>query len=281
MSVNRVGKEGETEFWGNSFVCNPMGRILSKSDLSNHSNIVEIDYKEISSYRQTWTFFRDRRVDSYQSLLKRYDDDVYGEDRRETVCQVLRDLAGVIDLQDSKPEIIFKENPANDEGSPLSGDALAAANTYWPAGNGFYIGMCIRDIFRDPPALQRAIAQHSGRNDKLAVADKLMKEGQFRHVVALDEEGRVVGVVSHRDLFYGALAWSTGQGTFAHGHALDTVLVKEVMHTDPFTVAPGAKLAEAAVTMMDGKIGCLPVVDGEELVGILTEGDFLALLVPA
>ena len=121
-----------------------------------------------------------------------------------------------------------------------------------------------------------------GRNDSLSVADELMKVGQFRHVVVMDDAGsEIVGVVSQRDIFYGALAWSTGQGELAHEKALDAVSAKQVMHSDVTTVAPDTPLAEAARIMLENKIGCLPVVKDEQLVGILTEGDFLSMLTNA
>jgi CBS domain-containing membrane protein len=116
------------------------------------------------------------------------------------------------------------------------------------------------------------------RNDKLSVADELMKVGRFRHAVVLDSEGEVVGVVSQRSIFYGALAWSMGQGQVAHQKELDAHPVKDVMESDPVTVHPEAPLSEAAATMMARKIGCLPVVDSGRLVGILTEGDFLRMM---
>jgi CBS domain-containing protein len=116
-----------------------------------------------------------------------------------------------------------------------------------------------------------------GPNDRLALADELMKQGRFRHVVVVDE-GRVVGVVSQRDIFHGALAWSLGQGRRAHETLLTSSAVKDVMASNVVTVDPQAALAEAAALLRDHKIGCLPVVAGDALVGILTEGDFLALL---
>jgi CBS domain-containing protein len=117
-----------------------------------------------------------------------------------------------------------------------------------------------------------------GRNDKLSVADELMRLGRFRHAVVLDEPKSVSGVVSQRDIFFNALAWSLGQGEAGHRKALETCVVKNVMHGDVVTIAPDAPLTEAAARMGEQKIGCLPVVADGELVGILTEGDFLALL---
>jgi CBS domain-containing membrane protein len=116
------------------------------------------------------------------------------------------------------------------------------------------------------------------RNDRISIAGELMKAGRFRHVVALDDNGRVAGVVSHRDIVYGALAWTLGQGREAHDKALESYPVKDVMATVVTTIDSDAPLRDAAALMRERKLGCLPVVDGEELVGILTEGDFLYLL---
>ncbi len=116
------------------------------------------------------------------------------------------------------------------------------------------------------------------RNDKISVADELMKLGRFRHVVVLEEGGTVAGVISQRDIFFGALAWSLGIGKRAHQTALESYPAKDVMAANVASVEPATPLAEAAALMMERKIGCLPVLAGDELVGILTEGDFLALL---
>lgn len=116
-------------------------------------------------------------------------------------------------------------------------------------------------------------------NDKLSLVDELMKLGRHRHVVVLDDDGVVTGVVSRRDIFHGALAWTLGQGVAAHEKTLDSYPAKQVMQSDVVTIAPGVSLAEAAELMNERKIGCLPVVEGERLVGILTEGDFLTLVV--
>ena len=114
--------------------------------------------------------------------------------------------------------------------------------------------------------------------DNLSVADELMKVGRFRHVVVVSEDGNVAGVVSQRDIFYDALAWSMGQGTHAHEKALESTPAKEVMVSPVVSVASDTLLSEAAALLSEHKIGCLPVVDSGQLVGILTEGDLLSML---
>jgi len=118
------------------------------------------------------------------------------------------------------------------------------------------------------------------RNDSLTVAEELMRAGHFRHVLVLDEDGSLAGVLSRRDFVFSALSWQLGQGSKAHATALQTVVAKDLMQTQIVTVSPEASIAEAAGRMNEHKVGCLPVMDGPNLVGIITEGDFLALLAP-
>lgn len=117
------------------------------------------------------------------------------------------------------------------------------------------------------------------RNDELTVADDVMRLGRIRHMpVCEDDSGELVGIVSQRDLFRGALARAFGYGTAAQRRVLKTIAVKEVMSREVVTTPPDARVADAARTMLERKIGCLPVVDQGRLVGILTEADFVALV---
>jgi CBS domain-containing membrane protein len=117
------------------------------------------------------------------------------------------------------------------------------------------------------------------RNEKLTVASDIMQLGRIRHLPVLDDDGQeVVGIVSQRDLFRGALAKALGYGQSAQRKLMDTLVVKEVMITDIVTTSPDTALDEAAKILMERKIGCLPVVENRRLVGILTEADFVALV---
>jgi len=75
-AVNRTGNEGETEFWGQTFVANPYGEIIEKAAVSKEEIlIVPCDLKEVEDFRRIWPFFRDRRIDTYAALTKRYIDE--------------------------------------------------------------------------------------------------------------------------------------------------------------------------------------------------------------
>ena len=117
------------------------------------------------------------------------------------------------------------------------------------------------------------------RNDPLSKAKEMMDSGSFRHLVVLDENGDIAGVLSQLDLVFNSLAWSLGESRRAYENALDRITVKEGMQSDTVTVDPSDPLAAAARQMIDRKIGCLPVVEAEVLVGIVTERDLLALFV--
>lgn len=78
VSVNRVGMEqdGAMKFWGGSFVSNPFGTVLYEaSDDKEELHIEELDLSETDRYRTHWPFLRDRRIDSYQPITKRYIDE--------------------------------------------------------------------------------------------------------------------------------------------------------------------------------------------------------------
>ena len=72
-AVNRVGVEGGLEFWGGSFVCDPFGRVLARASHDQEEVlVVECDRRLIAETRRNWPFLRDRRIDAYEGLLKRY-----------------------------------------------------------------------------------------------------------------------------------------------------------------------------------------------------------------
>ena len=71
--VNRVGVEADLEFWGNSFVADPFGEIIARAGASAEETLlVECDLGKIERTRRNWPFLRDRRIDAYGDLTRRY-----------------------------------------------------------------------------------------------------------------------------------------------------------------------------------------------------------------
>ncbi len=114
------------------------------------------------------------------------------------------------------------------------------------------------------------------RNDRLSMADALMRTERIRHLPVLDDTGRLAGIVSQRDLFFSGLMRALGYGSTARDRTLGAILVKEVMTEDVVTTTPESPIVVAAQTMVDRRIGCLPVLEDGVLVGILGESDIVS-----
>lgn len=106
-------------------------------------------------------------------------------------------------------------------------------------------------------------------DDVVDLAASVMDWRHVRHVPVEDEEGRLVGLVTHRAL----LRLMMGGG--AHSAENQATTVREVMVKNPVTVTPSTPSLEALEIMRRNRVGCLPVVEGNELVGIVTSYDFL------
>jgi CBS domain-containing protein len=117
-------------------------------------------------------------------------------------------------------------------------------------------------------------------DDLIDLAASMMDWRHVRHVPVEDEAGHLVGLITHRTLLRmmgngvrtNGGAESAGFGTAA---ARAPITVRELMVKDPITVSPSTPSLEAIDIMRRNRVGCLPVVDGNQLVGIVTSYDFL------
>lgn len=114
--------------------------------------------------------------------------------------------------------------------------------------------------------------------DDVATLQDLMLEHRVRHIPVVGGARQLLGLVSHRDLLRGSLIEQADVPSHVERALLERLTVREVMTEGAATVAAGADLRDAAKMMFENKYGCLPVVDDSQLVGILTESDFVRFM---
>jgi len=103
---------------------------------------------------------------------------------------------------------------------------------------------------------------------------KRLQEGGFNHMLVI-EDGKLCGVISDRDVLK---AISPFLDTYSEEHRDVKTLsqpASEIMQSDPITVTPGTSIQEASKTLLDNRVSSLPVVEGDDLVGIVTGKDML------
>jgi len=107
---------------------------------------------------------------------------------------------------------------------------------------------------------------------------RLMSEKKVRRLPVLDGHGRLVGIVSDKDLLHASPSPATLLSVWEIPDILSKLKVEKVMATPVVTVGEDTPLEEAALIMADRRIGGLPVMRDNELVGIITETDLFKVL---
>ena len=111
---------------------------------------------------------------------------------------------------------------------------------------------------------------------------KIMRENKVRRLPVLDKDGKLVGIVSEKDLLYASPSPATSLSVWEISYLTSRITVRELMTKEVITICEDCPMEEAARIMVDNKIGGLPVVRGDTVVGIITETDlfkiFLELL---
>ena len=106
----------------------------------------------------------------------------------------------------------------------------------------------------------------------------LMRERKVRRLPVLDSGGRMVGIVSDKDLLHAAPSPATSLSVYELHYLLSKLTVKKVMSNPVITVTPDTPIEEAARIMADNKIGGVPVLEDGKLLGIITETDVFKIL---
>ena len=120
----------------------------------------------------------------------------------------------------------------------------------------------------------------------VGTALEVMRSKHIRHLPVLDDAGALVGVITDRDLRHAAFAPAMQEYLSVSEHrrarqlseALGTLRVRDVMTWAVVTTGPEAPLMYAALIMFESRVGSLPVLEGTQLVGLLTEQDVLKAL---
>jgi acetoin utilization protein AcuB len=110
-------------------------------------------------------------------------------------------------------------------------------------------------------------------------AQEIMKTRGFRHLPVVDETGKLVGLVTRSSLAAALPSDTSSLSRFEISYILAKIKVSSVMLGDIFTTTPDTPIEIAARIMADERIGCLPVMEGEKLVGIITDRDLFFTMV--
>jgi acetoin utilization protein AcuB len=111
----------------------------------------------------------------------------------------------------------------------------------------------------------------------LPEASRLMKAYHIRHLPVMNGE-KLVGIVTWGDIREASASDSTTLSIYELNALLDTLHASYFMTRQPITIGPDAEVAEAAQTMLENKIGCLPVMSDGRLVGLITESDIIRVV---
>jgi len=125
----------------------------------------------------------------------------------------------------------------------------------------------VREIMMGSPVTLKS-------DDTLDLANDVISLGRIRHIPIV-ESGKLVGVLSERDLIGTAASEIFGLKQRTKSALLKTTLIKSVMKKRVITVEPDTSIKDAAHLMAERKIGCLPVVSEGTLVGLVTTTDVL------
>jgi CBS domain-containing membrane protein len=110
----------------------------------------------------------------------------------------------------------------------------------------------------------------------LVLAEDVMRIHRFRHLPVIDNDRRLVGLVTRSDVLRAQISALSGLTEDQRRARQDEVRIRQLMTRDVWTVTPNALASHAGQTLLDHKFGCLPVIDQDRvLCGIVTERDFL------
>jgi len=116
------------------------------------------------------------------------------------------------------------------------------------------------------------------KDERMTIAKKILQEKNIRHLPVVDGK-KLIGLVTNMDIRKAEASPATSLEIRELHYLLDKLTVGEIMTRNVITISPDISVEEATTLLHDNKIGCLPVVEDGNLVGILTENDVMEILI--
>ena len=116
------------------------------------------------------------------------------------------------------------------------------------------------------------------KDERMTTAKKILKEKNIRHLPVVEGK-KLVGLVSNMDIRKAEASPATSLEIRELHYLLDKITIGEIMTRNVITISPDISVEEAATLLHDNKIGCLPVIEDGNLVGIITENDVMEILI--
>ncbi|MFA5060441.1 MAG: CBS domain-containing protein [Candidatus Omnitrophota bacterium] len=116
-------------------------------------------------------------------------------------------------------------------------------------------------------------------DDPFSLVEEKLRRFHIRHLPVVDKAGKLVGIVTQRDLYRVQSPRKDEEGNWYYDkESLDSFILKHVMTKDPVILFPESSIAEALLLMVEKKYGCIPIVDRNHLLcGIITQVDILRI----
>lgn len=110
-------------------------------------------------------------------------------------------------------------------------------------------------------------------------ASELMKKEKVHRLPVLDKDKKLVGVISEKDILYASPSPASSLSIHEMAYLLSQLTVRKLMTKNPVTIGKDVPVEEAARIMVDEDLSCLPVVEGDRLVGIVSKSDLFKILI--
>ena len=141
----------------------------------------------------------------------------------------------------------------------------------------YYIKILLDKVKIDEIMTKKVISIHE--DDRFSLVEEKLREFNIRHLPVIDANGKLVGIVTQRDLYRTQSPRHLEDDTWYYDQkSLDSHILKHVMTPDPYALNPEDSVVKAVLLMVERKYGCLPVVKKDRtLCGIITRHDILKI----